>query len=237
MVGPGPEQRCSIEKVITVTDLSAWRDQLAHVRWIGGPPDAGKSTVALLLAERYGVPVYRQDGRELAHLRQATPACHPANAELWRTITEEGEDAFIQTWVDNAPATLADQARAVWSERIDFICEDLSEVEPSGGIIAEGPGFFPDVITPLLSSPHQAIWLIPTESFKRRSHIARGKSERRTRTSDPDLFLEHHIARDLIFAEQYRREVIDAGLPWIEIDGSDDAETIAHRVATHFGLE
>ena len=219
-----------------MTDIRAMRDRLSNVRWIGGPPDAGKSTVTRLLAERFEVPIYRHDGRELAHFRKATPETHPYTAATWHLINEQGEDAFIQSWVDTEPEALARDARANWSERVDFYCEDLLEIDNTGPVVAEGPGFFPDVISPLLTTAEQAIWLIPSESFKRQAHEARGKSNRGRRTSDPDRFREHHIARDLILADQYRREVDAAGLPWIEIDGTEDAEAIARRVAAHFGL-
>ena len=51
---------------------------LAHVLWIGGPPDAGKTTVAQLLAEKHGLQAYHFDRREPDHLRRAHPAHRPA---------------------------------------------------------------------------------------------------------------------------------------------------------------
>ncbi len=53
------------------------RARLAHVLWIGGPPDAGKSTVAATLGWRYGVPVYHFDRHEPAHFAPFLPALSP----------------------------------------------------------------------------------------------------------------------------------------------------------------
>ncbi len=219
-----------------MTDIRALRDRLSHVRWICGPPDAGKSTIALLLARWFGVTPYRQEGQERTHLQQATARSHPTNAAIWSMIAERGEAAFFQTWVDNDPETLARQAREVWEERIDLVCADVLALDADGLVVAEGPGFFPGVMEPLLSRPDQAIWLIPTAEFKRSTHAARGKSAWRNVTSDPERALEHHIARDIVLAEQFRSEVVAAGLPWIEVDGSVNVEENAQRVAAHFGL-
>jgi len=53
------------------------RARLAQVLWIGGPPDAGKSTVAATLGWRYGVPVYHFDRHEPAHFAPFLPALSP----------------------------------------------------------------------------------------------------------------------------------------------------------------
>ncbi len=218
-------------------DGSDLRRALAHVLWLGGPPDAGKSTVADLLGGRHGLPVYHFDRCEMAHFARADPARHPALYALGAKLEELGERAWLEEdWVRPTPEEMARRATACWSERVDLAVEDLLTMPADRPIIAEGPGFFPRALLPLLSSPRQAVLLVPSEAFKRASHERRGKSAGRgERTSDPERYRRNHIGRDLLLAEHYRRTAQGSGLRLIEVDGAQSAEEMVAVVGAHFG--
>ncbi len=220
--------------VMSSAAVREWKRRLTHVRWIGGPPDAGKSTVTRLLASMYNVHIYHQDEHEMEHIGRADAARFPRHAALRQRLTQ-GEDEFFESWVSDSPPTMAHSTQHNWIERIPMIVEDVLGLADDGMCIVDGPGFFPDAIRPLLNDPHQAAWLIPTERFKRESHARRGKSAWRHGTSNPELALRHHIERDLIFMGIYRNELRDGDFV-IEVDGSVPPESIAERVAAWFGL-
>lgn len=140
------------------------RRRLAHVLWLGGPPDAGKSTVAAELGRRYGLPVYHFDRREAAHLARADPARYPA---LYAAHPDRLDPET--RWLGSPPETMARDTIASWGERCLMACDDLLALPATGSLIAEGPGFFPEVLAPLLVDPRRALWLVPTAAFKRAS--------------------------------------------------------------------
>ena len=69
---------------------------LRHVLWIGGPPGAGKSSVATRIARRYGLRWYNADTRTWQHRDRALRAGNAA-ARRWEAMTPK------QRWVGSTP--------------------------------------------------------------------------------------------------------------------------------------
>jgi hypothetical protein len=92
------------------------------------------------------------------------------------------------------------------------------------------------MIAPLINRPNQAIWLVPSEDFKRASAASRGKPGDRHLTSDPARATRNIIERDLIMGERIRREAASLGLTVLMVDGSRDLDAMAQAVAQYFGL-
>lgn len=205
--------------------LEDLRESLNHVLWIGGAPDSGKTSVATLLAERHGLLTYHFDRHEMNHFSRADPAQHPA---LW-TAHPDRMDAE-QRWLGSTPREMTDATIASWSERCWMALDDIAELSAGSPIIAEGPGFFPWLLAPILTDSRKAIWLIPSEDFKRRSAAVRGKPGNSHETSDPRRASANIIARDLIMGRRIQESCSAHELKCLVVAGDEDVQGIAGRI-------
>jgi hypothetical protein len=202
---------------------------LAHVLWIGGPPDSGKTSIADILATKHDLPVYHFDRHEMAHFDRCTserqPALYAARPEA---LTTE------QRWLGSSPDVMAAETIACWTERFWMAVDDLREMPTTPPVVAEGPGFFPECVHPIISDRRKAVWLVPSESFKRASVARRIKPGNRDDTSDPERATRNLIERDLLMARHVRERGAALSLMVYEIDGSRDMEEMAGLVEAHF---
>jgi hypothetical protein len=199
--------------------------ELAHVLWIGGAPCAGKTSVARRLAEHHGLQVYHFDEQQASHIARSTPERHPLlHAFLAMTMDER--------WLQRTPTEMARGVIGSWSERFGLVLEDLRALSPDEPIVAEGAGLFPELVSPLLSCPHQAIWLVPTADFCATMRRRRG-SAMPAATTDPERAWQNLIDRDVLVARHIRERAEDLGLTVVEIDGTQTCEAVAAAVADH----
>jgi len=202
------------------------RRALSHVRWIGGATDAGKTTVARILAERHGFQIYHYDPRDLPHHRRLAQTNPEYRAAL--------EASMDERWVYPEPEELVQRALRVMQDRFPLVVEELLALPRRPTILAEGFGFMPEHIVPVLSSSRQAIWLVPTESFKLASMKRRKKPSFAGKTSDPERAARNLFRRDMLLAEIVRDQAQTRGLTVYEIDGSLSSGEVATLLETHF---
>jgi hypothetical protein len=131
---------------------------LRHVLWIGGPPGAGKTTVALRIARRHGLRWYGADMRTWQHRDRALRAGNAA-AWRWESMTSE------QRWVEATPAQML--AMSLHHERGAMVIDDLRALPESPLVIAEGTTLPASVVSQAIADPSRAVWLLPTPSFQR----------------------------------------------------------------------
>jgi len=202
------------------------RQALSHVLWIGGATDTGKTTVSEVVAERYDLQVYnydRHDAPQIERLAQTSPR--------YRAFLSASLD---ERWVRPEPEELVQWHVQAFRDRFPLVVEDLLALPREPMTVAEGFGLTPELLSPVLSSNRQAIWLVPTEQFKWASMKRRNKPSFRDQVSNPERATRNVFTRDMLLAESVKAQVRSRGLTVYEVDGSRSVEEMTTLIEHHF---
>jgi hypothetical protein len=203
------------------------RARLAHVLWIGGGPQAGKTTLSRLLAGKWDLKIYNLDWHAVRDHDLRGGAASEAFARL----------SMDERWVAPSPVDLLERSIAVWQEGFALVVEDLLALPASRTIVAEGPGAFPWCVAPLLGSTRQAIFLVPTR--ERRDIVAArrwgsGQRERFPGIVERERALTNVGARDSLLDARILSSCADLGLRCERFDGSLDLDDSLALLEDHF---
>ncbi len=211
-------------------ELGISLERLRHIRWIGGGSGAGKSTIASLLAEEYGLHLYHCDDIQSTHTARSNAIDHPMlHAFLSLTMDER--------WVKRTPEEMFHSFHGFHGEGFHLILEDLLDLPTEVPVLVEGYKLLPRLIFPLLSRVDQAVWLIPSPAWRRTAFIQRGSLwSIAGRTSDPETALTKLLARDALYTEEVARQAAALQLPTIKVNGSATVEGLAECAARCLGL-
>lgn len=215
-------------------DVNDRRQALAHVLWVAGSPCAGKSSIAHAIARVYVFVDYHADAFAHAHFARRVAA---GDAEALAFLRRSDD----QRWLNRDVEEVTQETIHSWTREFSLVTEDLLALPRENLIVAEG-NFFPASVAPYLSSPHQVIWLVPTDTFCARARRQKRDTlaARRQRhgvaveTSDPEQRLRTLIDRDCLLARYVREQATSLGLPLVEVDGSRSVEEVTELVEGHF---
>jgi hypothetical protein len=202
---------------------------IGNTLWIGGGQWAGKSTVARLLARRYGLTAYHydyhdarghNDRRIVARVRRGEPPDGPSPEQAWLGLTPEQMAAETLT---------SFEARFAWA------LDDLRALTSGQPVVAEGWGLRPHLVAPLIDSPDRMVVMVPTEEFRRHQTRVLARAGRLSQAlSDPERAQRQRLARDQLVAADAVRTAREHGIAVIEVDGTQDAGAVAGIIARHF---
>jgi hypothetical protein len=198
---------------------------IGNARWIGGGQWAGKTTVAGILARRYGLTVYRHDyPASRSHLDRAAAA----QARAGEPVTGFDPDwAFVQ----RNPQAMAAEVLAEFADRFEWALDDLRALESLHPVIAEGWGLRPELVAGIGGAGRMVV-LVPTEKFRRHQIATLPRAGRLgSQVSDPGLGQRNRVDRDRLIAEGAAQSAVRHGVPVIEVDGRRDANGVADLAA------
>ncbi len=203
------------------------------LRWLLGAAGAGKSTVAGILAGRYGVQLIDLDAHIYGRWHSRfTVERHPANHE-WVSAPNSLEWLLGMGW-----SGYDRFQRAALFEYLDLLAQDL-EGKPLGRVLLDGGLYHPALLAEVLPADRIGCSARPQRSAREvweSSEERRAMRDHMSTLSAPDaawvrfLELDEHIA--LTVAE----EAATAGVTLIARRPDTAVETTAAAVARAFGL-
>ena len=200
------------------------------MRWLGGSPCAGKSSVSTLLSEQFGLSLYQVDYQLRGQMDRLDPARHPALSAWLAASCDE-------RWLKPVDELLAD-AIACYTDHFSLVLEDLNAIPPGQVTLAEGTALLPHLVAGLGIQPSHALWMTPTPSFQMEHYSRRPwVKEMLADCSDPERAFANWMERDIQFARWVADEAGRHGYAVVWVDGSQTTEANEIGVAEHFGLD
>jgi 2-phosphoglycerate kinase len=211
-------------------NTEALQARTRHVYWLGGGTGGGKSTIAHRLAAAHRLSVYDTDAAMSKHTKRTSPDDSPF---LHKFVAMDMDER----WLNRSPETMLETFHWYRGEGFHLIVDDLLNSSAQPGVIVEGFRVLPHLVKPLLATPRQAVWLLPTPEFREAAFASRGSTWTIAQhTSDPEKARRNLLERDRQFTERLAAEVKRLDLQAIEVDAAMTEEELTTRVAAAFGL-
>lgn len=203
---------------------------MKNIYYIGGSPCSGKSTIAKMLAEDCGLFYFKTDDFLEKYIALGAK-------KGYEICQKQSELSPEQIFMRDADLQCREELQ-FYEEIFDMIREDIEAVSDQRDIIAEGAAFLPALMKRNKIAENRYICITPTASFqiehyKKRewiSYILEG-------CPDKEKAFDNWMNRDILFAEEARKQCTEAGYQSIVTDGKTAVDDVFLMVCSHFGLK
>jgi hypothetical protein len=222
-----------MKRSAAVTVDAALRERLAHVRWVAGGTGAGKTTLVQALADGREIAVYDGDAGERNYAPRCTPDRQPLMCAM-RDVTPR------QRWLGRTPEEFFNAMPSLHGETFPFVLDDLLQMASDRPLLVDDFRTLPSEVSPLLSWREQAVFLLPTDDWRRNTLSGRYSDPVRARINwafeDPTPVLEARFARDRLWDDEVRRQAAALDLWVLEIDGTRSLDDLVAEVRQGYRL-
>lgn len=206
------------------------KEQLKNVYFLSGGAYGGKTTMAKLIEEKYGICRYRQGDHYDEFSSIATSEFQPA---LSLDRSKDWHGYFSQE-----PSKYAAWLQAELEEEAEFVIMDLIKLSQNQKVIA-------DVIIPIdilksIADPNQVMLLFAPDEMTRKHYFDRADKDEVYQfiLSFPD---GKELMKNVVEALNYnnadkRNEFITSGFRYIERTNNDTIENTLQIIEKHFDL-
>jgi hypothetical protein len=203
---------------------------MMNVYYIGGSPCAGKSTVAELITQKYGLFYFKVDDFLEDYIIRGVQKNKPICRKLIELTPE-------QIWM-RSPVEQNIEELQFYREIFEFIIEDINKIDSVKGIITEGAAFLPELIMKMNVDKEHYFCITPAEEFqifhfKQRPFVP----DVLKGCSDKELAFHNWMERDILFAQEVRRQCVREGYHSLITDGTLTIDETLKKVLMIFGME
>ncbi len=203
---------------------------MAKIYFIGGSPCSGKSTIAEMISEQYGLYYFKVDDYLEAYIGRGNALNKPFSTQVSELSADE-------IWM-REPMIQNKEELEIYREIFGFIMEDLSKIEAPNGIITEGAAYLPDLMNEMQVDANSYICIVPTRNFQYHHYKLRPwVPEVLKDCTDKEQAFENWMERDSLFAVQIKDDADKLGYRTIIIDGTIGPNQIYQQVVKWFNLE
>ena len=204
--------------------------QKLDIYYIGGSPCAGKSSVAEILSQKYGLYYFKVDDFLDGYMRAGARKGHPICGKAVRMNAE-------QTWM-REPLLQCREELAIYREIFEFVTADLKRIAWKGGIITEGTAYLPKLMKRSGVPGNRYLSITPTIEFQVAHYRKRDFVPLVLEgCSDREAAFRNWVDRDALFAREVQRQCRDKDYYSVINDGTMELEKMVRLVVLHFGLK
>lgn len=202
---------------------------MTKIYYIGGSPCSGKSTIAEMISEQYGLYYFKVDDYLDEYIRRGDASNKPLSSQVLKLSADE-------TWM-REPMVLNKEELEIYREIFDFIIEDLGKIEAPNGIITEGAAYLPELMNDIKVAFNSYVCIVPTKDFQYHHYRLRSwVPEVLKDCTDKEQAFENWMERDALFAVSVKEKADKLGYKTIVVDGTIGADHIYEQVVKWFNL-